>query len=65
MEAGDGDSEDLEESLESAVGHLAPPELQDRAVEVLDDPEEAVQEVPRRLLLHYDGSFGLQRNLNL
>ena len=62
LEAGEGDPEDLEQGQEPVVRQLRPPLLQHGLLHVLEDPEEAEQQVPGRLLLQNDRTFGLQKN---
>ena len=61
LEAGDRDSEYFQEDLDPVVLELAPPLLQDRLVHVLEDPQEADQDVLGGLLLEDDRTFGLER----
>ena len=49
FEVGDGEEEEFEELVEFGERHVAPPLTQDPLVHVLQYPDAAYQEVPRRL----------------
>ena len=49
LEVGDGEEEEFEELVEFGEGHVAPPLTQDPLVHVLQHPDAAHQQVPRRL----------------
>ncbi len=49
LEVGDGEEEQLEQLVESGQRHLSPPLAQDPLVDVLQHPQAADQQVPRRV----------------
>ena len=61
LEARDANPENLQHDLQPGAAQLAPPLFQQRLVDVLEDPDDAGQEVSGRLLLQDDRTLGLKK----
>ena len=57
LEAGEGDPENLQEILQSVVRQFYPPLFQNGLLGILQNPEEADQQMAGGVLFHYHRSF--------